>query len=105
MNEKYWPAKERPFFVYDPEGDGFVYFATEQERDDHAHDCIQAYLNDGWSEEVVNVVAGVLTHRAAQVDRIDRPPKEEIGEDGCDEDGNYWPEEFDYICDYKLLPL
>lgn len=91
--------------MYDPVGDGFVYFATEQERDDYANDCIQGYLDDEWSEEVVNVVAGVLTHRATQVDRIDRPPKEELDEDGYDEEGICWPGDIDYLCDYKLLPL
>lgn len=104
-NEKYTPAKERPYFVHDPQGDGFVFFATEKERDDHAQDCIQAYLDDGWDEEVENVVAGVLTHKATQTDKIERPPDEEIDEDGMDEEGNNWANDFDFICDYKLLPL
>lgn len=103
MRERWTPSKDRPYFVHDPQGDGFSYFETEQERDDFAHDCIQAYLDDGWDEEVEHVVAGKLTHRATQTDVIMRP--DILDEDGCDEEGNDWNNDFSHICDYKLLPL
>ena len=98
------PSKNRPYFVYDPEGDGFSYFATEVERDVYASDCIQHYLDDCWSEEVVNVVAGVLTHTTAKCDVVKRPPDSELNEDGEDEDGYHWSD-YEERCNYKLTPL
>lgn len=95
----------RPYFVFDPEVDGFAYFATEEERDRYAKDAIAEYLDDGWMEEVVNVVAGKLTHRATEVNRVDRPPDSEFDEDGLDSDGVAWDSEWDYICGYELKPL
>jgi hypothetical protein len=100
----YFPAKEHPYFVNNPYGDGLVFFANEKERDNYAADCIQTYLDDGWDEEVENVVAGVVTHRATQVDRVEKPPEEDLDEEGCDEDGTDW-RDVDFLCGYKLLPL
>ncbi len=107
MNKQRWqPSAEKPFFIYDPEGEGFNYFSTEKERDDAASDCIQAYLDYGWDDQVKNVVAGVMTHEAKQIDRIDRPEENEIDEITMeDSNGNDWSHEFDYVCDYKLSKL
>lgn len=95
--------KDRPYFVLDPEGDGITYFKTISERDKFADECIQQYLDHTWNEEVVNVVAGVVTHSAQQTDREDRPA--ELDEEGYDGDGIYWNPDFDYMCNYKLLPV
>jgi hypothetical protein len=103
--KKHIPAQDRPYFVHDPEGEGFSFFANEKERDEFADHCIQAYLDDGWDEEVENVVAGVITHVATQTGRLNRPPEEEINLDGEDGEGNDWSHGFDSVCNYKLLPL
>ncbi len=105
MAREFNPSRECPYFVCDPGGDGFSYFPTEDERDDFAESCIQAYLDDGWDEEVENVVAGVMTHFAKQVDRVDRPPQSEIDEEGFDGEGNDWGNDFTFLCRYELLPL
>ena len=96
---------DKPYFVLDPEGDGITYFATEEERDAFAENCIQQYFEDRWNEDVVNVVAGIVTHSAQQVDREDRPPDNELDEDECDHSGQYWEPDCEYICDYKLKPI
>jgi len=93
----------RPYFVHDPEGDGFSYFATEQERDRFANEAIQGYESDGWSEDVVFVMAGKITHRATQTDVVPRPPNDQLDGDGLDGEGRHWPEEWAYICNYKML--
>ena len=95
--------KDRPYFVLDPEGDGISYFETIEERDKFAEECIRQYLDDAWSEEVVHVVAGVVTHSAQQTERQDRP--EELDEEGCDGDGIYWDPDLEYRCNYEMLPL
>jgi hypothetical protein len=95
--------KDRPYFVLDPEGDGITYFETIEERDKFADECIKQYLYDEWSEEVTNVVAGVVTHSTQQTDREDRPA--ELDEEGCDGDGLYWDPDCEYRCNYKLLPV
>ena len=101
---KHWIfSPDRPYFVHDPEGDGFSYYATEEERDKHAEECIQEYLDDGWSEEVVFVMAGKITHRATQVDLEKRP--DNLDEDNLDEEGNYWDSDWDYKCNYELRPI
>jgi hypothetical protein len=93
-----------PYFVYDPEGEGMSYFETIEARDKFASECIEKYLcSDGWSEEVDNVVAGVVTHRAQQTNREDRP--DELDEEGCDGEGVYWELDIDYMCNYRILPI
>lgn len=98
--------KERSYFVYDPDGDGFMYYATEEERDKEAAAIINGYFDhsDGWCRDVGNVVAGELTHSAQECDIKWRPTDEELDEDGCDEDGDYW-DDYDYKCNYKLTRL
>ena len=96
-------SPNRPYFFFDPEAQGFEYFATEKERDEAAESAIQAYLDDGWSEEVTNVLAGVLTHTSEQFDLKTRPA--ELDEDEMDAEGNDWSHIFDCICNYKLFPL
>lgn len=102
-----WPwqkSPNRPYFVYDPEGDDFQYYATEQERDTAAADAIQGYLDDCWSEEVENVIAGVLTHTAERCDVVNRPDDSELDEDNLDGEGQYWGE-YDGMCNYELKKL
>jgi len=102
-----WPWQEspnRPYFFYDPEGDGFMYYATEEERDKAADNAIHEYLDDGWSEDVTNIVAGKLTHITRQCNVVSRPSDDDLDEDGCDEDGFYWSD-FPCTCDYELQPL
>ena len=87
-----WPhetSPNRPFFVHDPLGDGFTYYATEEERDAASVDVIQDYLVDGWDEEVANVTAGILTHVTEQCDIVQQPPGSE----------------FDYHCNYQLTAI
>lgn len=103
--EKRWqPCAEFRFWLYDPEGDGMVYFRSAEERDAAAEDAIQDYVGDGWSEEVERVAAGEVTHVATQTDRVDRQGA--LDEDGNDEAGEYWgSDEFEHKCSYKLLPI
>lgn len=95
--------KEKPYFVLDPEGDGITYFETTEDRDKFAEECVRQYIDDTWSEEVVYVVAGVITHSAQEVDRQDRPT--ELDEDGLDESGEYWDSDCEYKCNFKMLPV
>ena len=100
----HWNFKKgRLYFVLDPEGNGISYFETIEERDDYAQECIQQYLDGAWSEEVVNVVAGVVTHSAQETDREERP--DELDDEDCDDGGIYWEPDCDYRCNYKLLPV
>ena len=93
------------YFLNDVEGSGFETFDTIEERDAEAKKCIRFYLDDGWREDVVNVVAGEITHRATQTNLVERPPQEEIDENGEDSQGFHWDGDFDHICDYELLPI
>ena len=80
-----------------------MYYATESERDEAAKDAIDGHMDDGWSDSVTQVVAGVLTHKTMQCDVVKMP--ENLDEDNIDEQGVYWSSEFTYLCDYKLFPI
>jgi hypothetical protein len=97
------PSPNRRFFYYDPK-DTFFYFATKAERDEAAEKAIDGYLNDnGWNENVTQIVAGELTQVTKQCDVVNRPPDDELDEDGCDIEGTYW-DEHEYSCNYRLYP-
>jgi len=100
---KYNPDKKQPYFLFDPEGDGFVYFESENDRDSAADDAIQGYLVDEWDEQVTGVVVGKLTGQASMVDI--EVPQGNVDEELCDEHGEYWDPDFDYKCSYKIQPL
>lgn len=97
------PSPEKPYFVHDPDGDAFTFFADIDSRDKHAEACIQHYLDDGWDEAVINVCAGEVTHTACMVNKVYRVG--DINEDGVDEVGEEWLDEWSYKCDYQLKPL
>ena len=107
-NYTYWPDADHRFFLYDPEGDGFMYFKTAEERDEASDGVIQQYIDDGWSEEVEQVIAGEITHHAVMRDVEISPLREGYS---CDEDYEDAIEEFggcgdwDYKCNYKLAPI
>ena len=103
IKPQHQPSAEYPFFVFDSLGDGFMYFSSESNRDDHAKFVISGYMNDGWDEEVANVVAGELTHTALMTNKVERP--DTIDEEDYDQDGQYWDPGWAYRCDYELLKL
>lgn len=99
------PSVEFRFFLYEAEGNGFTYFRSAEDRDDYAKESIPNYFDDGWDEGVENIVAGEITNTVRQTQRADRPPENEIDEDNHDQDGNYWDSDWDYRCNYELLPI
>lgn len=98
-----FPSNEFRFFIYDPDGNGFLYFRSAEDRDAASDEVIRNYLDDGWSEEVENVVAGEITHTCEKINVVQRP--DVIDDDGLDEGGDYWAEEWDCKCDYGLVSL
>lgn len=80
-----------------------LFFKCIKERYEYAKDRIKDYLCDdsGWREEVTGIVTGTITHMVCQTRVEERPPEDEIDEEGCDGNGSYWGE-FDYRCDYAL---
>ena len=103
-NFKGRPSSEYRFLLYDPEGDGAMFFLTAEERDAYAKRIIPEYCLDGWSEseDVEYVFAGEVTHTTVKTNIIKRPPEDEINEDGEDEKGNWWDGDMDEMCDYEL---
>lgn len=96
---------EAPYFVIDPEGDGLTFHETIEARDAYAAECIDEYkdFDNSWSEAVAYIIAGVVTHRATQTDREERP--DDLDEDGNSGDGSNWEPDEEYRCNYKLLPV
>lgn len=102
---KHSPDGEHRYFVFCAQNAEHYYFATAAERDVYAQHVISLYLDDGWDEMVAQVVAGELTHACGQVDRVERPPAEEIDDEGHDEEGRFWDDAWEYSCNYELQPL
>lgn len=101
------PSRTHRFFIYDPEGEGYMWFTSAAARDAAAPDVIREYLDDGWSEEVSLVCAGELTAATEKTDIKLRPERdwfetEEEFEDAMEE----WPNsDFDTICNHELRPI
>ena len=91
--------------LYDSYGEGITFYETEEDRAKAAEETIESYLSENeWSDEVVNVLAFEVTHRATAVNVKELVGK--LDEDGCDETGEYWESsEFDYKCNYELQPF
>jgi hypothetical protein len=106
------PYKDRPdadhrYWLYSPEGDGFMFFATAAERDDYSKEEIGHYVDSdrGWQEEVEDIIGGVVTHLTKKTVEETKPADyNQMDEDQRDE---FWPysEEFDEIVDYTLEGL
>lgn len=99
------PDAEHRFFVFDAMNGDHYYFAAPAERDVYAAHLISTYLDDGWDESVEQVMAGELTHLAQQVDRIERPPADQLDGEGYDAEGRHWQPSWSHYCDYALQPL
>ena len=97
------PTKGNPWFSYDPQSDGMLFFETEQEAKANAQQSVDLSLDEFWSEDVDRICYGRVTHAATQVNRSDRP--ESLDEEGYDEDGEYWPADCEFKCNYELLPI
>lgn len=98
------PSASHRFFLYDPLGNGFLYYPSVEARDAAHQGIIQSYLDDAWNEEVEQIVAGEVTHTCEQVGREERPDASELNAEDCDRAGKYWGD-WQYTCDYALFPL
>lgn len=105
LNYKTHPHKDYPYWLHDPRWEGTMYFQTAEDRDIAAEDAINAYLDDGWDEEVEFVSCGVVTHFAQCLEKIPRPVDEDLDEDGYDGEGIHWPEEIAWRGNYKMEPI
>ena len=91
------------YFSYCPE-DGFDTHETLEDALINANDIIPNYLDEGWSEDVTGVFVGTITHRATMCDKVERAG--EVDEEGYDTKGEYWADpDWDYKCNYKMLPV
>ena len=96
----YIPSKDHQWFFYDPEGDGMTFCKTEEEAFSGADQAIWQSLDECWSECVDQICYGKIVQAAAQVDRVDRP--ENVGADGYTPDGAHWPQDCEFMCNYRL---
>lgn len=95
------PTKEKPWFCFD--GDEHEYFETEDLATKASQILINHCLDESWDENVHNIFVGKITKVSTQIDYVKRP--DVIDEDGMDESGDYWLDEWSYRCNYKILPL
>ncbi|WP_444886013.1 hypothetical protein [Microbulbifer sp. PSTR4-B] len=66
-----------------------MFFSSEGEAKENAEREIDGYLDESWSEEVEGVLVGKVSLVATRTNVKELPPGSE----------------FDYWCDYQLLPL
>lgn len=92
-------AIDRSWFCYD--GCDMNYFATQAEALNEATNAIEALRDeDGWVDEVENIVVGYITHESRKANEVTR---EMLDEERC-HNGTYYPGNFDYYCDYEMRP-
>ncbi|MFP2768087.1 hypothetical protein [Oceanisphaera sp. KMM 10153] len=97
-------AKSLPWVVIDDCEGEMERFDTRKEAEDEVTTRIGYYLNDeGWREGVDQIVVARVVAEVKQVNRQNRPAEDEIDENGCDGEGEYWGD-WDYRCDYELKP-
>ncbi|MFM0044062.1 hypothetical protein [Paraburkholderia sediminicola] len=114
MSGTNWPKATHRFFYTDPGQGESVFFDSEEERDNAMADAISAYCDEGWSEEVDQIFAGVVSHTVEKCDVQTKPapcaehPDHDYGDNDCeaciawDEFPNH---EFDEVCNYKAVPF
>lgn len=101
-NFRYSPDAEFRFFNCVPQGD-FIFYRSMEEARDAAAAAIHDYLDGCWDEEVEHLLVGEISHTCEIVWKKERPKT--LDADGCDEDGNSWPPDVDYMCDYGMVPV
>lgn len=84
---------------------GFSAFETKEEMNIAASEAIANYLDDDgcWCDGVEQITTGIIKHVATELEVKKRPEK--IDEDGCDKDGKYWHESWDFSGKYKMMPI
>lgn len=99
------PSATHLYGLHDPNGEGFTFHKSQEDRDAYAREVIEEYLIEGeWSDEVTGIFAFAVTHRATATDVVEK--KGELDEDGYDENGEYWPDnDADCKCNYALKPI
>lgn len=98
------PAPGHHWMTYCPE-QGAEFHKTRQEAEARAATLIKEWFCDGWGEDVDKVLVAQVVARSTQCDRIERPPLDELDENGCDGSGEYWEADWEYKCNYKLMPV
>ncbi|WP_396957696.1 hypothetical protein [Nitrosomonas sp.] len=105
------PSPEYRFFLYDREGEGFLFFRTEEERDAAASELIPAYLDEtGWIEYVEDILTGCVTGHVIATDVEFVPLRSEFEtdeayQDAQDELSFYEVDGCDYRCNYRLADI
>lgn len=105
------PSPEYRFFLYDPEGNGLLFFRTEKDRDAAAGACIQMCLEGNeWHESVEDILTGYVTGHAVPVGVEFLPLRSEFETDegyqaAQDELAFYEESGCDYRCDYRLADI
>lgn len=114
MSERHHPNAEHQFFYTDPSGDGSLFYSTAAERDKAMVDAIAAWCDEGRSEEVEQIFAGVVTHTTEKCNVQTRPlacvehPDHDYGDNdcaACQEFDEYPNHEFDEVCNYEQTPV
>lgn len=99
VKKKYW--------VYDPISNVTEFFEHEEVRNELINLIIEDCKDvDGWNEDLIEEVRigeSVQTHILKQTNIKKRP--ETLDEDGYDNDGLYWPDDCDIMCDYEPVMI
>jgi hypothetical protein len=89
----------KKYFCQSPDGTDF--FETEKEALEYATKIIESCLDGGeWCEEVEDIICGIVTHKTVMTDKVMKP--DNIDEEGCDGEGNWWDSDCDFKCNYEI---
>lgn len=99
----------RRFFSYDPDN-GFEFHDTAEQAKAECEKAFGYYQDeaagDGWPENVDQLCWGEIKEQASLIKETNRPPSEELDEDGYDAEGNDWRNgDFDNIQEWKISAI
>ena len=71
------------YFLYDPIEHEFMTFKTQSEQGRTAEELIDSYKGDEWPDGMEDILCGIITEKAKQINVKNRPAKldEGYGED------------------------
>lgn len=91
---------KHPFFVYDHEC-GYDEYKDMESALEEAKIRIEDYCEDGWGDEVEDIIVGLVTHRTKSCNHVTRDMLNEYGE----YNGRYYGHEYEEYCDYEMEPV
>jgi len=98
----------KKYWAFDPVYNKYEFFDDIDERNEFVKELIDDCKDedDIWDDDLLNEISigeGIETHHVVQTDVKYRP--DDLDQYLMDKDGFYWPNNYDYICNYEMKKI